>query len=160
MNKIRDGLKREFKSIIIGSIITIIAVAYYDGSYVYSLYYYSGNSGIDILLSGINSDITLLISALLIIIAGVMIAYINKSKYKTGIIVALISAVIGIYLSTYLILALLIFSRHQNDPLTIFNIIIGPIYLVVLYFIPVGLLCIFGVFIGTSIKKLKNKYKS
>lgn len=160
MNKIMDSLEMEFKSIIIGSIITLIGVAIYNGSYVYDLYYYSGDSGIGILLSGIDPDITLLIPAVLIIIAGFTIAYINKPEYKTGIITVLLSTIIGIYLSTYLVLALIIFSGHLNGSITIFDLIIGPICMVMLYCIPVGLLGIFSVFIGTSIKKLKNKYKS
>ncbi len=43
----------------------------------------------------------------------------------------------------------------QQDPMTILDLIIGPIYMTMLFCIPVGLLEIFGVFIGTSIKKLK-----
>lgn len=88
---------QEVKAIVIGSIITLIGVFIYNGSYVYYLHYYSGGFYLD-------EETITLIPMLLLIIAGFVIAYINKPKYTTGIIIVAVSTVIGIYIYIYIYL--------------------------------------------------------
>ncbi len=85
---------QEFKSIIIGTIITLIGVGIYNGSYVYYLFYYSGGLYLD-------EETISFISILIVIIAGFAIAYINKPKYKTGIIIVAVSTVIAYIYQVY-----------------------------------------------------------
>lgn len=139
-----------WKSIIVGSIITLIAYLIYAGSYVYYLYYYSGGLYLD-------DETTILISLLLTVIAGFMVAILNKTVYKDVIMNLTLATIIGIYISNLIIGLMVIFSGMLYSALP--YVIIYPIIATITFSIPIGLLEIFGAFIGTSIKKLIQKNK-
>lgn len=138
-----------WKSIAIGSIITLIGYSIYNGSYAYyTLYDYPGYLYVD-------SGILFVISMLLTLIAGFAVAFLNKPQYKTGIINVIFATIAGIYLSNLLIGLLIVLNEPPSSMSYLIYIIFTPIEMTILFSIPIGLVGIFGAFIGTSIKKLK-----
>lgn len=138
-----------WKSIAIGIIITLIGYSIYNGSYAYyTLYDYPEYLYVD-------SGILFVVLMLLTVIAGFTVAFLNKPQYKAGIINVVFATIAGIYLSNLLIGLLIVLNGPPIPMSYLIYIIFTPIEMTILFSIPIGLVGIFGAFIGTSIKKLK-----
>jgi hypothetical protein len=144
-----------WKSILIGIIIMLIGLGIYNVLPAYYMYYdYPEYLYVD-------SETLLAIPILLTVIAGFTSAYINKPIYKAGIINGVFATIIGLtifILSFFLILDLSAISNGINYDISLLIVSLeNAILWLSILIIPVGFLGISGAFIGTSIKKLKNR---
>ncbi len=130
MNNFKVGNQKfkliNWKSIVIGSLITFIG--FFIAFKLFSL----------IAILKLDPNLTLISLAILVLaplIAGCIVAYMNKPTYKSGIIYGLLATIIGIIL------------------FNLFSFLLGNGTMIL--FIIVAILSILGAFIGTSIKKLE-----